>query len=157
MAERTTRTRRKPVAKKAAKAEVVALRPAIGRKVTAAERKVQAIELRKAGATYQAIGDQIGVSRQAVHKMIQATLREWNETTHDEAEEMRAIELERLDAMQVGLWSAATRGDTKAVDGVLKIMDRRARYLGLDLPTVAPEGTGLFEVAVRYVEAFRTD
>lgn len=161
MAEaKTTRVRKTPAAKRLAVVDgnVVPVRPAIGKAATAVERRLKAIELRKAGATYQVIGDQLGVTRQAAHKMVKELLEEWGSTTREEAENIRALELERLDRMQMGLWNSAIAGDAKAVETVLKVMDRRARYLGLDIPVAAtPEGTGMFEVSVRYVEAFRTD
>ena len=48
------------------------------------------------------------------------------------ADEFRALEQVRLDALQFALWARAEQGDLVAVDCVLKIMERRARLLGLD-------------------------
>jgi hypothetical protein len=50
------------------------------------------------------------------------------------AEELRTMEVARLDQMLLGLWPKAIKGDTWAVDRVLKIMERRAALLGLDAP-----------------------
>ena len=36
--------------------------------------------------------------------------------------------------MTVALWPAAMRGDVTAVTGLLRIMERRAKLLGLDAP-----------------------
>ena len=47
---------------------------------------------------------------------------------------MRAVEGERLDALQRAVWSAAIFGDTDAIKSVLAIMARRARLFGLDMP-----------------------
>ncbi|MER6860724.1 hypothetical protein, partial [Streptomyces pilosus] len=45
---------------------------------------------------------------------------------------------DRLDALLLAHWGAATSGeDPKAADLVLKIMDRRAKLMGLDMPVRA--------------------
>ena len=38
----------------------------------------------------------------------------------------RALELERLDALQAGLWGRAVSGDVKAVNAVLRIIEQRS-------------------------------
>ena len=48
---------------------------------------------------------------------------------------LRAVELERLDALQLRLWPGANRGHLRSIDGVLAIMNRRARLLGLSVGT----------------------
>jgi len=47
---------------------------------------------------------------------------------------LRALELLRLDELLNALWDTAIAGDLKAVDRVLKVMERRAKLLGLDAP-----------------------
>lgn len=101
-------------------------------RITAAERQRQALELRKAGVDYRAIGERLGYSTAGAHKAVMTALKA---ITKEPAEEVLDLELRRLDAMLVGLWPKAVKGDTWAVDRVLAIMDRRARYLGLDAPT----------------------
>jgi hypothetical protein len=50
------------------------------------------------------------------------------------ADEVRTLELERLDRFLSYLWDKIEQGDPVAIDKGLKIMDRRAKYLGLDAP-----------------------
>jgi DNA-binding CsgD family transcriptional regulator len=166
---------RKPRAKKAAPAEVPSnvveigtalegersvevarLHPHATRGVATAERRVRALELRRAGATYQSIADVLGISRQGAWKLVTDTVATWNEEAAEEAQVVRILELERLDRMQMGLWPRAVEGDVRAVETVLKIMERRARYMGLDMPGTGTEG-GMLEVSVRYVETWKTD
>jgi hypothetical protein len=111
-----------------------------------AERWQKALELRKAGASYQQIADKLGYegasgAYNAVMGAIKATLRE-------PAAEVRALELDRLDRLMVGMWKRAGDGDEKAVASVLSIMDRRARLLGLDAPTRAVVETAVKGYAV---------
>ena len=42
------------------------------------------------------------------------------------------LELARLDELQKAVWPAAMAGDTKAVDSVLRVMNHRAKLLGLE-------------------------
>lgn len=89
------------------------------------------------GATYRAIAPKVEVKTEsAVYKLINRALRF---TLQEPAEEVRQLELARLDRMMLSIWTAAKRGELEAMDRVLRIMDRRARYLGLDAPMkVAP-------------------
>jgi hypothetical protein len=47
-------------------------------------------------------------------------------------QEAQRLEAERMDALQEGIWDRATRGDSRAVEVALKILERRARLFGLD-------------------------
>jgi hypothetical protein len=109
------------------------------------DRKLQALELRKAGATYQAIADQLGYrSVSGAHKAVTAALKA---TLREPADQLRELELTRLDAMLLPLWRRVQSGDEKAVDRALRIMERRARLLGLDAPSrgelSGPDGSPL--------------
>ena len=44
------------------------------------------------------------------------------------------LENERIDNLQVSLWDEAIKGNERKVDRILKILDRRAKYWGLDAP-----------------------
>jgi predicted transcriptional regulator len=108
-------------------------------KLVAAENRLQAIELRKSGLTLKAISYELGVSTTMVHKYINTELRDLAEETKSTVIEMRQLELERLDIMMMGLWEQSESGDVAAIDRVLKIMERRAKLLGLDSPQkIAP-------------------
>ena len=109
--------------------------PTSNRRTEAAERRKQAMALRIAGASFAQIGERLGVSAQAAHKMIVVSLAEIAKQTAESAEQLRAIELQRLDALQAALWADAMRGDEQKTDRVLKVMTRRATLLGLDAPT----------------------
>lgn len=105
------------------------------RRVRAAERRVQAVELRKAGLSYRRIGEELGITRQAAHKLVTTALRDLNDKVAEDAAELMRLELERLDDMQVAA-TRRLRGDQAlpAIDRILRIMGRRAKMLGLDAP-----------------------
>lgn len=100
-----------------------------------AQRRRQAIALRLAGADLQTIADRLGYSSRAA---VCVDLRRAHdialaETIHD-AEELRHLEVARLDRLQAAVWPAALAGDVRAADSALRIIDRRCRLLGLDAP-----------------------
>jgi DNA-binding CsgD family transcriptional regulator len=114
---------------------VAANSPKSQRGILAREREVQALELRKAGATYGEIGRQLGISASSAHRAIARAVERITDESSELAIETRRMELIRLDAMQLALWTDARKGDAEAIRTLLRIMERRARYLGLDAPT----------------------
>ena len=110
-----------------------ASRGSVGR-LRAREREVRAFQLRLAGATYSQIADDLGISLGGAHKIIMRVLQRLETTAEETAEVVRRLEVERLDRMLLGLWPQAAKGGQGAVDRVLRIMERRAKLLGLDKP-----------------------
>jgi DNA-binding CsgD family transcriptional regulator len=98
-------------------------------KIERATRRAEAYALRRAGVDTATIAARLGVHPTTVNAWIREALRA---IPKEEADDLRALELERLDAIMVPQMRAALAGDGFAVDRVLKIMERRARLLGLD-------------------------
>ncbi|WP_416565064.1 helix-turn-helix domain-containing protein [Nocardia testacea] len=93
-------------------------------------RKIaQALQLRESGANYRQIAQALDVSTSTAHEWVQEAMRE---LTKEPAEAVLQLELSRLDAMMLGIWKLASRGNLNAIDRALKIMERRSRYTGLD-------------------------
>lgn len=100
------------------------------RAIATVEKQRQVLELRKAGADYETIAKKVGyANRSAAYKACQSALER---VTKEPAEEVLALELGRLDGMLLGLWPNARIGHLGAIDRVLRIMERRSKYLGLD-------------------------
>jgi hypothetical protein len=55
-------------------------------------------------------------------------------TMQQPADELREQELDRIDRLQVAVWPAAMKGDTRAVLTIVRLMERRAKLTGLDMP-----------------------
>jgi hypothetical protein len=106
-------------------------------RIRAAERQRRTLELRLAGYSFAAIADQVGYKHpsgasEALKQALKVTLQE-------PASEIRALEAERLDRLLLAWWPRAEAGQPEAFDKVLRLMERRARLLGLDQPfKVAP-------------------
>jgi hypothetical protein len=127
------------------------------RSIETQERDAQAVELRRRHLNYRQIGAQLGYSDAAAYKAVQRGLAD---TAAEPSAEVRKLELERLDDIARGFQRVfATRhyaislGSGKVVmdpatgqplvdDGpviqaglaLLRVMERRAKYLGLDAP-----------------------
>lgn len=102
------------------------------KRIAAAERQAQAINLRKAGVGYAAIARQLGYAGPS--GAYQAVMTALHAVTREPARELVDLEVARLDDLLAGLWADARKGNVAKVDRVLKIMQRRADLLGLDAP-----------------------
>ena len=102
------------------------------RKMDYAKQQRAALELRERGYSYDRIAEELGMcDRSVAWRTVQSAL---HEIIREPAEDVLKTEINRLDRMLVGLWAKSENGDTAATDRVLKIMERRSAYLGLDQP-----------------------
>jgi len=107
-------------------------RPTKAGKVDTLRREQRVMELRAQGWTWQRIADEVGYASPSACKT--AFDNAIKRTMQPVADEVRTLELERLDRFLSYLWDKIEAGDPIAIDKGLKIMDRRAKYLGLDAP-----------------------
>ena len=100
--------------------------------VNANDRQLKALTLRKAGAGYQAIADALGYKdHTGAWRAVKSALKR---TLQEPADELRTLELARLDDMAKAIAPHVAAGNLTAIDRNLKIMERRARLVGLDAP-----------------------
>jgi hypothetical protein len=104
------------------------------RRLQAMEREEKALELKKAGATYAEIGRRLGIQRSGARKAVLRALERTKERIGAGADALRQLESSRLDDLMLACWRDALRGDVAKIKVVLSIMERRARYFGLDSP-----------------------
>jgi len=106
------------------------------RRINETEKARKALSLRRSGLDFDAIAKKVGyTNRSGAWKAVCRLLEERARETAADADHIRAVEIERLDALLLAIWGEATRGDPALIDRVLRIMDRRAKLLGLDAPT----------------------
>jgi hypothetical protein len=103
-----------------------------GDRIETAERERKALELRKAGASFDEIAKALDYADKS--GAFYAIKRALSDIVPPAVDEMRTLEGERLDALLAAVWKQAMDGDLKAVDRVLRIIDQRARLLGLNAP-----------------------
>lgn len=89
----------------------------------AAEKRLRALNLRKAGATYDQIAQQVGyANRGTAHKAVTLALVE---AQRESQAESHLLDGQRLDQMLMALWPKAMKGDPETVDRVLRIVELR--------------------------------
>jgi len=126
------------------------------RSADTAYRDAEAVRMRSRGATLQQIADELGFADRSIAR--RAIQRGLADVTREAAEEHVQLQLDQLDALTVEVMGVlerehlvvsagrlmcgpdglALRDDgpkLAAIDRLLKIMERRARLLGLDAPT----------------------
>lgn len=121
------------------------------RRVNAAERQAAAIRLRRNGWSYDRIAEELGYAdKSGAYKAVMAALQA---TLKEPAEELRTLELKRLDAAVDLALREIDNDNLAAVDKLIRIMERRAALLGLDAPKrVAAEVDGPIELRIRFVD-----
>lgn len=96
----------------------------------AALRRAEATKLRAEGYSNEEIKDDLGYASVAgVRADIRRHLRE---NGREEAKELLDLEMMRLDHLQKGLTEGFDNGDLALADPILRVMTRRANYIGLD-------------------------
>tara|TARA_Y100000356_G_C11098024_1_gene202836 strand:+ start:156 stop:581 length:426 start_codon:yes stop_codon:yes gene_type:complete len=96
------------------------------------EKDRQALELRKAGASYELIAKQLGYADSSgAYKSVK---RSMDKLVAEPAEELRAVEYERLNQILLVLWERVQTGELGAIDRALSVMDRISKLYGLDSP-----------------------
>lgn len=128
------------------------------------ERQAQlakrAHQLRTEGATWWEIAETLKITEEAASSLVSDRIRAAAALVDEGSKRLiLSIELDRLDALQRAVWADATSGDTRAIETALKVMDRRAKLLGLDGSINANQVTNNTIVVpgnpVEYVAALR--
>ena len=98
----------------------------------AAARRARAVELRTTGLTYDQIAMELGYAdRGTVYRVVAEALKAH---TAEAVGELRSLEVERLDSLQVAMWQKAMDGDVPSAIAAIRCIMARCRLLGLDGP-----------------------
>jgi hypothetical protein len=110
--------------KKVSKAEEQADRAALA---------LKAYKLRLQGRSLWDVSEECQVPERAIGSMINDHLYEAAQLIGEGARrELLALEVDRLDQLQSGIWRLAMSGDLPAIDRVIKIIHERASLLNLN-------------------------
>jgi len=121
------------------------------------DREMKVLNFRRAGYTWQAIAEKTGYADHtgayaAYKRAIQRTMQQ-------PADELREQELDRIDRLQLAAWPQAMKGDVRSILAIARLMERRAKLLGLDKPikieqeVVTWDGSESIDRAVRDLAA----
>lgn len=101
-----------------------------------ADRRTKAIALHLAGVDWQGIADQLGyASRGAAHTDVTRALQANLAAEAEQVETMRYTVNLRLERLQAAMWPKAVKGDTKAADTSLRIIQQWCKVNGVEAPT----------------------
>lgn len=113
-------------------------------KVTRAKRRSDVLTLAVAGHTVEKIAEVLtekykgeglaGITGRSVEITINHALEEWKARDAGNVEQVRAMQLTRLDAMLAAISTDALKGNLKAVDRVLRLEALRAKIAGTEAP-----------------------
>jgi hypothetical protein len=88
-------------------------------------REEQALNLRRSGASYEAIGSSLGCSPLVATRLVRRALSrrqvDWD------TEEARQLEAERVDRALLAIWGRVLSGDLTAIDRFLRLHDLRPK------------------------------
>ena len=96
-----------------------------------AAEQTECLQLRLEGKSFRAIADLTGIALSTVYARIEDAIAL---EVNPRADRLRAIECERLDLYLDRLRPRIDKGDDKAIGAAIRISERRAKLLGLDMP-----------------------
>lgn len=113
--------------------------------MTAAQKKVnseirenEAIILYSSGLTYQEVADRLGYSDpSSAHRAVHRALRKRAEETFKDRDDLIVKHMEIIRMCVRGQMPAVVKGNPRAVEVVIKALERESKLLGLDKPIVA--------------------
>jgi hypothetical protein len=110
-------------------------------RILAAKKRRRATELRLKGLTWPEVSEimtkefpESSLGPQNCYRLVMTEVNYWNQKRSENVSQLTRTELARLDKLQASIWDEAVAGNIKAVEAVAKIMDRRAKLLGLTAP-----------------------
>ena len=99
------------------------------------DRRLQALELRKKGLSYQEIGEKLSITQQSAWELVAGAFKDYDESVRESVHEQRLTMLMQLDSVIKGHFMAAATGDTYAAQVLLKTVAEKSKLLGLYAPT----------------------
>ncbi len=94
----------------------------------------EVLDLRIQGYSYPKIAKHLGISVGGAYKSLNRALERLEKEVGETAREIIKQEIARIDEILPNAIERAKEGNDKAVNSVIKLMERRAKYLGLDEP-----------------------
>ena len=95
-------------------------------------KELEVVKLRRGGLPWDMIGERVGLSASGAFRAYERSLAR---VVKEDVDAIRQVETERLDLAQSAIWGKVLQGDNASITNLLRIMERRAKLLGLDQPT----------------------
>ena len=94
------------------------------------QKQIEAAHLRATGLSWREVAGRVGYSSAETARV--GAMHAIERATQEASDELVDMEIHKLDALHRAVWPKALDGDPKAVESVLRIMQRRSKFLGLD-------------------------
>jgi hypothetical protein len=111
------------------------------------EKIAEAMHYRRSGYSYPAMAKALKINQATAYRLV---LRGMRAIIQQPTEDVLQLELARIDEMLTGVYARAVKGDLRAIDRVLRLQERRARFLGLD-KIDGPPSPPVGPISVTYV------
>jgi len=110
-------------------------RPKATKKIVDRTTKMdRALELRKKGMTTYEIAVELKVTRQEAKRLVDDAFAEARRMLSISAEEAALVQNMRLEKMFASLQEKLDRGDSRAIEVAIKVLERQSKLMGLDAP-----------------------
>lgn len=87
-----------------------------------------------AGLDYRTMANALGVSIGTIAADVKILMGRWQKEQVGVMDQIVQLEVTRLDRALNAIWNKILDGDQGAINSMLRIMERRAKLLGLDKP-----------------------
>ena len=114
-----------------------------------AERARKIYEMSLAGKTRDEIGQELGITYQTAATDIKFWIQK---TVMPLAEDVKKQQLDRLEMLWRAAYDKSVRGDVPAMNTAIKILERQAKLLGLDINKIQFENTGTDPREIELIE-----
>lgn len=102
------------------------------------ERRAKVAQLLRASVPIYRIAEQLGYDRATITADADKLLAMWAaEQKPEDRHRWRALELAKLDEIEIKNFQEAKAGNQGAIDRAIRVMERRSKLLGLDMPSKA--------------------
>lgn len=99
-------------------------------RILAQQKRRQALEARKSGATYAQIAEFVGYNDASAAR--KAVLKAMGDVIQEPATELRSMQIERLNHMLMALWNKVGAGDESAINTALRVLDKIDALMGTE-------------------------
>ena len=111
----------------------------------------------KAGLNYREIAEALDVGLGTIARDVKIILGRWQKEQVSEIDGHVILQLAQVDSAINAIWKKVIEGNFGAVDRLIKLLERKAKLLGLDKPTTIAGPDGGPIQSITYIVENRLD
>lgn len=134
--KKKTAAKKKPIIKKTNRSKT-ANQNKTSKKITVSMGlQEKALGYRMAGLSYSAMAKKLNSSKSILHRLVVQALQDSAARVEVNADQLREMELERIDQMITACYTSAIKGSTAHLREIRSFMEFRCKLLGIEAPIV---------------------